>query len=98
MRKGAKDWTGIENENWIVHKIGRYCRKQRKNLWWIECKHCGSLKERRTFCVTRSKSCGCQNPPPVNKGIHKLEDSDRVTGYWLLRKPWAEGAILEASA
>lgn len=84
----AKDWTGFENENWRVHSKGSWCDSQRKYLWVIECLHCGNTKERRTLALKRSKSCGCMNPPPANKGMSKLDDSDKVAGYWLLRKAW----------
>lgn len=98
MRKPAKDWTGYENENWKVHGKARFCKKERKTMWLTECKHCGKVGERRSFALTRSKSCGCQNPPPANKGTRKMDESDMVAGYWLLRKPWSVGAKMETAA
>lgn len=98
MKREPRDWEGYENNNWKVHKRATFCKSQRKWLWIIECKHCGDKKQRRIICLERSVSCGCKRPPPPNKGTSKMDESDKVVGYWLLRKPWAIGARMESAA
>lgn len=88
MSRQVKDWTGFENDHWIIHSKGDYSITQRKYLWLAECKACGDIRERRTQSITRSISCGCLNPPPANKGKGKATKQDLVTGVNLLRVSW----------
>ena len=46
-----------------------------------------------------NKSCGCIRPVQPLKGKRKVSDDiDRVNGYWLMRKSWAEGTRLQVGA
>lgn len=93
-----KDYTGFENENWKVLGVASKCPKTGRLSWVIQCKHCGSSNARKATCLTVNKSCGCIKAVQPKKGKKVMDDIDRVNGYWLLRKSWAEGTRLQVGA
>lgn len=88
MRRGAKGWAGYENENWKVRELSRYSIEGRAWLYFIECKGCGKICEKRVRNIQRHKSCGCKNPAPVNKGTSAATMQDMVASPKLLRMQW----------
>lgn len=94
-RRESRDWSGYEDNNWLVHRqVGRNDTTNRI-VWEIQCKHCKSINVREIRTVQTATSCGCIRKAPSNKGKRVIEDIDKVNGYWLLRKPWKEGVKLE---
>ena len=95
----TKDYSGFENENWKVLELGGKCPKTGRLSWIIQCKHCGKSGVRKATSMWTNKSCGCIRPPQKLKGKRKVaDDIDRVNGYWLMRKSWAEGTRLQVGA